>query len=191
MVTEIYHRYPMFNAERDKTLIAKGSHFRCAACQVACPLEERSHDERYCKVCLPVVKGFPPEKPVKFFIEPEDLPWEPKTEPGLKLLAAASPKPPAEAHQDTQIVFVTPIMMESLPPPTITDKTGVATVKTRKNRAMKVVTIKRVTVKGLIHTRRVTNKCACGCGANVTGRPDGIYFSRGCRQKAYRERKKK
>ncbi|MDP2730740.1 MAG: hypothetical protein Q8O55_09705, partial [Dehalococcoidales bacterium] len=46
-----------FNAQRDRLLIEKGSHFYCQTCLVAVPITEQSKDERYCLGCHSSIKG--------------------------------------------------------------------------------------------------------------------------------------
>ena len=46
-----------FNSQRDRTLIAEGTHFFCRACLTAVIIEERSKNPDYCVACLAVFRA--------------------------------------------------------------------------------------------------------------------------------------
>ena len=45
-----------FNIQREKALVAKGTHFFCWACLGAVVIEEQSKNKKYCKDCYEVMK---------------------------------------------------------------------------------------------------------------------------------------
>jgi cytochrome c5 len=167
----------IFDAKRDRELIAAGTHFWCEGCITAQPKDDQSRDSRYCQSCCDFLRG-------EAKTSNSRAKWVPELKKGKKALADKSqntcqspqePKKQGTQFQDTQSSIPTDqqVIMSTPAAPLKEVDIITAPAKTKgarrgpKHKTLPEDQIKRWAAKGM-GSLTIANKLRDNLGINVS-----------------------